>query len=44
VLLTAHPFAESVKVSKSMNRMGSYLATDLAIAESMLKRTFGMKS
>jgi hypothetical protein len=44
VALTAHPFAESVKESKSMNLMGSSLATDFGNVEPMLKRTFGTRS
>jgi hypothetical protein len=44
VTLTAPPFVESVKVSKSISQMVIYLVIDLEIVVSMLKRTSGMKS
>jgi hypothetical protein len=44
VTLTAPPFAESVRVSKSMSQMVIYLAIGLEIVVSMLKRTSGTKS
>jgi hypothetical protein len=44
VAMIVIPFAESVKVTKSMSLMVIYLVRDLGIVEQWLKKISGMQS